>query len=86
MARTITLMPFAAAERICHEEQLAIWVAEVVVALSLGGFLRRDLDYSDGIDLQRVVAGEIEGIVRSAFAHPEARTVMTLPEAEHAGV
>jgi hypothetical protein len=76
MSATIILNPAAAAETVCHEEQLRIWAHDHIVgALALGGWLRDDLSYADGIDLEDAMMREIKSIIESAFDHPEARTI-----------
>jgi hypothetical protein len=72
---TVILNPAAAAEVVCHDEQLRIWAEEIVGALSMGGYIREDASYDDAIDIQRIVMHEIKGIVEMAFDHPEARTI-----------
>jgi hypothetical protein len=74
----VTLMPAKAVERVAHREQLEIWAHEFVVTLGMAGYLR-DLDYSDGIDLQKVIEQELKGIIEIAFNHPEARTIAREP-------
>ncbi|WP_398473038.1 hypothetical protein [Tardiphaga sp.] len=73
---TVILGPAAAAQTVCHDEQLRIWAHDqVLAALSMGGYLRDDLSYDDRIDMETMVMREIRGIVESAFDHPEARTI-----------
>ena len=60
-----------AADRVCHDEQLRVWANEIVGALSLGDFIRDDMSYADGVDLEHLVMREIKSIVTSAFQHPE---------------
>ncbi len=72
----IVLLPSAAVDRICHDEQMVIWAGDVTGALSIGDFLR-DLDYSEGIELQECLKREIRSIIRMALDHPEARTFYT---------
>lgn len=73
---TIILGPAAAAETVCHDEQLRIWAHDHILAtLSMEGYLRDDLSYDDRIDMEKMVMREIKGIVESAFDHPEARTI-----------
>jgi hypothetical protein len=74
---TVTLLPSAAVDRICHDEQMVIWSGDLVGALGLSGFLRDDLEYHDVVELHDVVAREIRSIIRMALDHPEARTVYT---------
>jgi len=69
----IVLLPSAAVDRICHDEQMVIWAGDLAGALALGDFLR-DLDYSEGVDLQECLKREIRSIIRMALDHPEART------------
>lgn len=71
----VILNPAAAAEVVCHEEQLRIWAEEIVGALSMGGYIREDTSYADAIDLQDIVMREVKSIVEMAFDHPEARTI-----------
>ncbi len=72
---SIILSPAAAAETVCHEEQLVVWSSDVVGLLSMMGWLRDDLSYDDGVELDLAIQGEIKRIVQSAFDHPEARTI-----------
>lgn len=72
MSAIILTHPAKAAENVCHDEQLVIWAGEIVGALSMGDWLRDDLSYDDGIELQRAVQQEIKSIVEMAFTHPEA--------------
>jgi len=78
MSATVILGPAAAAEAVCHEEQLRIWANDLVGLLSMENYLREDLDYSEGADLEQMVMCEIKKIVESAFDHPEARTIKRL--------
>lgn len=75
---TVTLLPSAAVDRICHDEQMTIWSGDFIGALSLAGSLKDDLSYDDIVDLHEVVKREIRSIVSSALNHPEARTVFDL--------
>lgn len=75
---TVTLLPNAAAERICHDEQMRIWANDFAGALSACGYLRNDIDYSDGVDLQETIRRELRRVIEMALDHPEARTVMTV--------
>lgn len=59
MTETIILTPKRAAETVCHEEQLRIWANDLVGLLSMENYLRADLDYSDGVDLERIVMREL---------------------------
>jgi hypothetical protein len=72
---TVILGPAAAAEAVCHDEQLRIWAEEIMGALSIGGYIREDMSYDDVIDLGNIVQREIKSIVEMAFDHPEARTI-----------
>ena len=76
---TVTLLPSAAVDRICHAEQMVIWSGDLAGALNLAGFLRDDMSYDDGVDLLRCLEREIRSIIRTALDHPEARTVYSLP-------
>lgn len=78
---SITLLPSAGVDRICHDEQMVIWAGDVTGALSLAGVLRDDLSYDEIADLHEVVKREIRSIVRMALNHPEARTVMNARDA-----
>lgn len=76
MTATVILSPAAAAETVCHEEQLRIWAHDhILAALSMGDYLRDDLSYDDGIELERMLMHEIKRIIEIAFDHPEARTI-----------
>lgn len=79
MSAPVILMPTTAAETVCHEEQMTIWVSEFVGMLSLGGYLRENLDYSEGVDLTNDVARELRSIIKAAFDHPEAKTIKRRP-------
>lgn len=69
---TITTGPAEAeTDRVCHEEQLRIWADDLIGALNWGEFLRDDLSYDEGLDLERAVMAEIKRIVGHALAHPE---------------
>lgn len=72
---TVILNPAAAAETVCHEEQLRIWAEEIIGALSMEGYIREDASYDDAVDIERIVMREIKNIVEMAFDHPEARTI-----------
>lgn len=72
MTALILKHPAKAAEEVCHEEQLVIWSSDLVGALSMGGYLRDDLDYDQGLEIHRLVQREIKSIVAMAFTHPEA--------------
>jgi len=60
-----------AAARVCHDEQVTVWSDEMSDALSLGGYLRSDMNYEDVLSVQRVIIREVRSIVESAFGHPE---------------
>lgn len=72
----VTLMPKQAADLICHDEQMVIWSGEVVGALSMAGFLREDIDYSENIELHEIITRELRDIIGAALDHPEGRTVI----------
>jgi hypothetical protein len=74
MTATIILSPAAAAETVCHEEQLRIWADDVISALGMGDYLKFS-SYADKIDMEEIVMREIKSIIESAFDHPEARTI-----------
>lgn len=82
---TITLLPNAAVDRICHDEQMVIWAGDLAGSLNVHGFLREDLSYSDGVDLQEVLKREIRSVIRMALDHPEARTVYSVPSTTQGG-
>lgn len=69
----VILTPQVAADEVCHPEQLRIWGNDLVSALD--HYLRKDLDYSDYVDLAALAEREIKRIVKSAFDHPEAQTI-----------
>lgn len=76
MTATIILGPAAAAETVCHEEQLRIWAHDHIEgALALGGWLREDMTYQDGVEMEHAIMRELKSIIESAFDHPEARTI-----------
>lgn len=78
MTATIILSPAKAAETVCHDEQMVVWASDVAGMLSMGGWLREDLDYSEGVDLQEAIKRELRSIIEMAFDHPEARTIKRL--------
>ena len=62
-------------EKVCHEEQLRIWADDnIMAALAMGGYLR-DLDYSEGVELQEMLMREIKSVVEMAFDHPARQNV-----------
>ena len=75
MSATVILNPQRAAEEVCHEEQLRIWANDLVGYLSMENFLREDISYDEGIELERAIMRELKNIIESAFDHPEARTI-----------
>lgn len=73
---TVILNPTAAAEMICHEEQLRIWAHDNIIShLAMEGYLRDDLSYDDGLHIERIVMSEIKSIIGMAFDHSGARTI-----------
>lgn len=75
MSATVILSPQAAAAEVCHDEQMVIWASDFVGMLSIYGWLKDDLSYSDGVDLTEAVKRELRSIIEAAFDHPEARTI-----------
>lgn len=71
----VILGPKAAVEAVCHEEQMVVWTSDMIGTLSLGGWLREDIDYGDGVDLDLAVRRELRSIIEMAFDHPEAKTI-----------
>lgn len=72
----VILNPAAAAEIVCHDEQLQIWANDHIMgALALGGYLRDDLSYDEVVALAIDMKREIKRIVELAFDHPEAATI-----------
>ncbi len=74
-ATTIILGPKAAADAVCHDEQMTVWSSDMVGMLSMGGWLRDDIDYAGGVDLDAAVKRELRSIIGMAFDHPEAKTI-----------
>ena len=72
---TVVLMPEAAVEAVCHDEQMTVWVSDFVGMLSLGDWLRDDLSYDDGIELDHAIKSKLRSIIGMAFSHPEAKTI-----------
>lgn len=70
---TIILNPAAAVEAVCHDEQMTVWASDLVGMLSMGGWLRDDIDYAEGVD--DAVKRELRSIIGMAFDHPEAKTI-----------
>lgn len=77
---SITLLPAAAVDRICHDEQMTVWSSDFAGALSIAGYLRDDLDYDDVLGVHEVIQREIRSIIRMALDHPEARTIYNVPK------
>lgn len=75
MADVVILGPVAAAAEVCHDEQMVIWASDFAGMLSMEGWLREDIDYSEGVDLHEAIKRELRNIIESAFDHPEARTI-----------
>jgi hypothetical protein len=75
MSAVVILNPQAAVDQVCHDEQMTIWASDFVGMLSLGGYLRDDLSYGEGVDMTEDVKRELRSIIKSAFDHPEARTI-----------
>ncbi|GJE54526.1 hypothetical protein [Methylobacterium thuringiense] len=59
------------ADRVCHDDQMAVWSGDVIGRLAMGDYLRADFDYDDTLALHSAVADEIRSIVESALSHPE---------------
>lgn len=72
---TVILTPEAAVEAVCHDEQMTVWGSDFTGMLSLGGWLRDDLDYADGVELGEAIKRELRTIIGMAFNHPEAKTI-----------
>jgi len=70
----VILNPAAAAETVCHEEQLRIWADEVISVLGMEDYLKFS-SYADKVDMECIVMREIKSIVESAFDHPEVRAI-----------
>lgn len=75
MSATVILGPAAAAETVCHEEQLRIWADDVISALGMENYLNFS-SYADKVDMEQIVMREIKSIIESAFDHPEAHTIL----------
>lgn len=71
---TVILTPAAAAEEVCHEEQLRIWADDLLSALGMEDYLKFS-SYADKIDMERIVMREIKSIAEAIFDHPAAWTV-----------
>ena len=52
MSAVILNHPAKAAELVCHDEQMVIWAGDFTGMLSMGEWLKDDLSYDDGIQLQ----------------------------------
>lgn len=72
---SVILLPTRAAEEVCHEEQLRIWANDLVGAISMEGYLREDIDYAEGVEIEAMVMREIKKVVEAAFDHPAAVTI-----------
>jgi hypothetical protein len=75
MTAAVILNPAAAADAVCHDEQMVVWASDFVGMLNLGGYLRDDLSYGEGVDLTEDVKRELRRIIEAAFDHPEAKTI-----------
>lgn len=75
MTATIVLTPQRAAETVCHDEQMVIWASDFLGMLNLGGWLREDMTYDDGVEAGEAIKRELRSIIEAAFDHPEARTM-----------
>jgi hypothetical protein len=71
----VVMLPAAAVEAVCHEEQMVIWANDVMGALSMGNFLRDDLSYDEIVDLDHAIRQEIKSIIGMALNNPEAATI-----------
>lgn len=71
----VILCPRAAAETVCHDEQLRIWADEVISALGMGDYLKFS-SYADKVDMEAIVMQELKSIIESALDHPEAVTIL----------
>ena len=71
-----TLLPKAAAEAVCHDDQMVVWSGDMAGALSIAGVLRDDLQYDEVVDLHATITAELRRIIEIAFDHPEARTIL----------
>ena len=71
------LTPEAAAEGICHEEQMDIWASDFVGMLNLGEWLRDDLDYQSGVELGEAVKRELRSVIEMAIGHPSIKLAAT---------
>lgn len=54
---------------------MTVWASDFVGMLGLGGWLREDIDYAEGVDLDEAVKRELRSIIGMAFDHPEAKTI-----------
>lgn len=72
MTAVILRHPAKAAEQVCHDEQMVVWASDFAGMLNMGGWLRDDLSYDDGLELQAAITRELRSIVTAAFTHPEA--------------
>jgi hypothetical protein len=72
MPAVILKHPAKAAELVCHDEQMVVWAGGLAGMLNMGGWLRDDLSYDDGIEMQEAIKRELRSIVSMAFTHPEA--------------
>lgn len=72
MAAVLLTHPAKAAEIVCHDEQMVVWAGDFASMLNAGGWLRDDLSYDDGIDLQEAIKRELKRTIEIAFTHPEA--------------
>lgn len=72
MPAVLLIHPAKAGELVCHDEQMVVWAGEFAGMLNMGGWLREDLSYDDGIELQEAIKRELKSIIKSAFTHPEA--------------
>jgi hypothetical protein len=71
MSAIILNHPAKAAEMVCHDDQMVIWAGDFVWMLSVGDWLKADLSYDDGLELQAAISRELKSIIAMAFTHPE---------------
>ncbi|PHQ63186.1 MAG: hypothetical protein COC10_07465 [Sphingobium sp.] len=75
MTSTLTLLPSAAADRICHRDQMDVWSNDVAGALGLADLLRDDLSYDDVVTLHDVLQRELRSVIGMALDHSAVRAI-----------
>jgi hypothetical protein len=80
LRQIVILLPEVAAEAVCHEEQMTVWVSELTGELGLGHWLRDDLTYEDALNMDDALKRALRSIIGMAFNHSMAGTILKLDD------